>query len=35
MYGDADIGMSNIDITHSRYSQAVDYSAFIRSFKLI
>ena len=35
LYGDVDIGMSNIDITHSRYSQAVDYSAFIRSVKLI
>ena len=31
LYGDVDIGMSNIDITWSRYSQAVDYSAFIRS----
>ena len=29
LYGDVDIGMSNIDITHSRY-QVVDYSAWIR-----
>ena len=31
LYGDVDVGMCNIDITHSRYSGAVDYSAFIRS----
>ena len=30
LYGDVDVGMCNIDITHSRYSGAVDYSAFIR-----
>ena len=29
LYGDVDIGMSNIDITYSRY-QVVDYSAWIR-----
>ena len=29
LYGDVDIGMSNIDITYSRY-QAVDYSAWVR-----
>ena len=29
LYGDVDIGMCNIDITHSRY-QVIDYSTFIR-----
>jgi len=29
LYGVVDIGMSNIDITYSRY-QVVDYSAWVR-----
>ena len=31
LYGEVDVGMGNIDITHSRFIGAVDYSAFIRS----
>ena len=29
LYGDVDLGMCNIDMTHARFS-AIDYSAYIK-----